>query len=86
MSTSCSLLTHHPSSYHSIISPALTVQFDPVDYQETEGDDVEFMIRLSSPADRDVTVVFTTMDGTAGIRCMLNQINTPVFFPNTYVE
>ena len=44
----------------------LTVQFVPDTYQVTEGEMVQFIIQLSDPADRPVTVRFTTMDGSAG--------------------
>lgn len=44
---------------------ALMVQFDPATYSVTEGEEVVFMIILSGPADRDVTVEFMTMDDSA---------------------
>ena len=44
---------------------ALTVQFDPISYSVTEGGQAELEVVLSGPADRDVTVEFTTVDDTA---------------------
>ena len=41
------------------------MEFDPPTYSVDEGVQVEFMIRLSTPADRDVTVDFTTVDDSA---------------------
>ena len=54
----------------------LTVQFVPDTYQVTEGEMVQFTIQLSDPADRPVTVRFTTMDGSAGklvLQCVCNK-------------
>ena len=49
-----------------IASPAaLSVQFNPDVYSVDEGGQVVFMVELSSPADREVTVDFTTVDGSA---------------------
>ena len=41
------------------------MQFNPATYSENEGDQVVFMLELSSAADRAVTVDFTTVDGSA---------------------
>ena len=61
------------SSQISCSSPAaLTVQFNPATYSENEGDQVVFMLELSVAVDRDVTVDFTTVDGSAtGIMIVL---------------
>ena len=48
----------------------LTVQFDPATYSSNEGEQVEFIIVLSSPAVRNVTVDFTTVDGSATGMCL----------------
>ena len=48
------------------VSPAaLSVQFNPDVYSVNEGEQVVFMVELSSPADREVTVQFATVDGSA---------------------
>ena len=55
------------------VSPAaLTVEFDPPIYSVDEGSRVDFIIRLSTPADRDVTVDFTTVPGSATGKLALN--------------
>ena len=41
------------------------MRFDPATYSTNEGEQVGFTIVLSSSADRDVTVDFTTVDGSA---------------------
>ena len=43
----------------------LTVQFDPVSYSVTEGGQAALILVLSGPADREVTVEFTTEDDSA---------------------
>ena len=43
----------------------MTVQFDPASYSVTEGGQAELVLVLSGPADRDVTVQFTTVDDSA---------------------
>ena len=48
-----------------IISLALQVNFVPTTYSVKEGDAVELVAMLNIPADRDVSVEFTTMPGTA---------------------
>ena len=48
-----------------VIIIALTVQFDPATYSVTEGGQAALELVLSSPADRDVTVEFTTVDDSA---------------------
>ena len=47
-------------------STALTVGFDPSTYEVIEGDAATIMVVLSSVADREVTVMFDTQDGSAG--------------------
>ena len=44
---------------------ALSVQFAPATYSVNEGEQVMFMVVLSGPADREVTVEFATSDGSA---------------------
>ena len=41
------------------------MQFNPTTYSVDEGGQLVFIVELSSPADRDVTVEFTTTDGSA---------------------
>ena len=43
----------------------LVVNFVPTTYQVTEGSSVQITAMLNNPADRDVTVDFTTVPGTA---------------------
>ena len=43
----------------------LTVVFDPTTYTVNEGEQVSIGVVLSTSADRDVTVTFTTNDGSA---------------------
>ena len=49
-----------------IASTALTVGFDPSTYEVIEGEAANIMVVLSNPADREVTVMFDTQDGSAG--------------------
>ena len=44
---------------------ALTVEFNPAAYSVDEGEMVELTAQLNRAADREVTVVFTTVDGNA---------------------
>ena len=44
----------------------LMVQFDPVVYSVTEGERASIRAVLNFAADRDVTVEFTTVSGSAG--------------------
>lgn len=46
-------------------SVAISVQFDPATYSVNEGGSVEITIVLSSASESEVTVVFTTRDGSA---------------------
>ena len=41
------------------------MEFDPTTYSVTEGGQAALEIVLSGPADRDVTVEFTTVDDSA---------------------
>jgi hypothetical protein len=41
------------------------VSFIPTDYTVTEGNQVSITAFLTVPADRDLTIDFTTSDGTA---------------------
>ena len=53
-----------------IIFIALTVEFDPATYSVTEGGQAALELVLSGPADRDVTVEFTTVDDSAVCKCI----------------
>ena len=48
-----------------IMLAALTVQFDPASYSVTEGGQAALILVLNDPADRDVSVDFTTVDDSA---------------------
>ena len=45
---------------------ALTVEFNPAAYTMDDGEMVELTAQLNRAADREATVVFTTVDRTAG--------------------
>ena len=47
------------------MSAVLVAQFDPTTYTVSEGTAINILITLSFVADRDVTVDFATVDGTA---------------------
>ena len=44
---------------------AISVKFVPASYEVTEGEIVTFNVSLSSKSDSNVTVDFTTLDGSA---------------------
>ncbi len=49
-----------------LLCAGVMVNFVPTEYSEMEGDDVQITAMLDIPADRVVTVDFTTNPGTAG--------------------
>ena len=60
------------------------MQFDPAIYSVNEGDQVVFMLELSSPADRAVTVDFTTVDGSAMSTSLYPCRHTCIYYSECY--
>ena len=62
----CTRLGYYILPYHFSLPPsAINVQFDPTGYSAVEGEAAMLTAVLSSAADTEVTVLFSTTDGTA---------------------
>ena len=56
---------HVVHTIETVCPAVFTVQFNPSSYSVSEGGQVQLVVVLSLPADRDLTMNFTTVSGTA---------------------
>ena len=63
----------------------VTLQFNTIEYSVNEGGAIEFMLELSGPADRQVTVLLTTFNGSALGWLYINTCTCIQIYMHTYI-